>query len=205
MHCQQTAYTLDYLFSQLDVIKYLDNDLLMYGLLIFAIILIILLSHIRAFFRNRILRWSAIKDMEECPRIEQQTWRTFPLTTTEDSPEEILPKNIKTVVIRIIRIPYNIVYDSALKSSSRAAALDNDKTQYFETEWRQKSVRWVKTEKAAHESTCWKDDFWGQTQCVRVAIAVATWLSVCLSRWCIAPERLSQSSCDLHQIVAQPF
>jgi len=34
---------------------------------------------------------------------------------------------------------------------------------------------------------------------------MATWLSVCLSRWCIVPKRLSRSSCDFHQIVAQPF
>jgi len=43
------------------------------------------------------------------------------------------------------------------------------------------------------------------TSCVRAAIAVATWLSVCLSRWCIVPKWLSRSSCDLHRIVAQPF
>jgi len=34
---------------------------------------------------------------------------------------------------------------------------------------------------------------------------MATWLSVCLSRGSIVPKRLSRSSCDLHQIVAQPF
>jgi len=33
--------------------------------------------------------------------------------------------------------------------------------------------------------------------CVRAAIAVATWLCVCLSHRCIMPKRLSRSSCDL--------
>jgi len=30
-------------------------------------------------------------------------------------------------------------------------------------------------------------------------------LFVCLFRWCIVPKRLSWSSCDLHQIVDEPF
>jgi len=34
------------------------------------------------------------------------------------------------------------------------------------------------------------------------AFAMATWLSVCLWRWCIVPKRLSRSLCDLHQVVA---
>jgi len=43
------------------------------------------------------------------------------------------------------------------------------------------------------------------TPCVGAAFDMATWLSVCLSRWCIILKRLSRLSCDLHQIVAQPF
>jgi len=34
---------------------------------------------------------------------------------------------------------------------------------------------------------------------------VSVWLSACLSRWCSVPERLSRSSCDFQQIVAQSF
>jgi len=34
--------------------------------------------------------------------------------------------------------------------------------------------------------------FSAQTQCVRAAIAVATWLFVCLSRWFIVPKGLSR-------------
>jgi len=42
--------------------------------------------------------------------------------------------------------------------------------------------------------------------CVGAAFAMATCaVAVCLSRWCIVPLWLSLSSCDLHQIVAQPF
>jgi len=37
------------------------------------------------------------------------------------------------------------------------------------------------------------------TQCVGAEFAMATWLSVCLSRWCIVPKRLSWSLCDLLQ------
>jgi len=35
--------------------------------------------------------------------------------------------------------------------------------------------------------------------------AMAKWMSVCLSRWCIMPKWLSRSSCDLRKIIAQPF
>jgi len=45
------------------------------------------------------------------------------------------------------------------------------------------------------------------TQCVGATFDMATCLcvSVCLSRLCIVPRRRSRSSCDLHEIVAQPF
>jgi len=43
------------------------------------------------------------------------------------------------------------------------------------------------------------------TQCGGATFAMVMWLSVCLSRWYIVPKQLSRSSCDLRQIVAQPF
>jgi len=51
--------------------------------------------------------------------------------------------------------------------------------------------------------TC--SDFCRSTQCVGAAFAMATWLSVCLSRWCTVPQRLSRSSCDRSQMVSYPF
>jgi len=52
-------------------------------------------------------------------------------------------------------------------------------------------------------------NFAARRQCVGAAFAMATWLSVCLSvclsRRCIVPKRLSQSSCDIYRILAQPF
>jgi len=48
----------------------------------------------------------------------------------------------------------------------------------------------------------WADFYCHLTRCIGVAFAMATWLSVCLSRWFIVPKRLSWSSCNFHQIVA---
>jgi len=50
-------------------------------------------------------------------------------------------------------------------------------------------------------STCCSQFFYRPTQCVGEAFAT-TWLSVCLSCWCIVPKQLRQSSCDFQQIVA---
>jgi len=41
--------------------------------------------------------------------------------------------------------------------------------------------------------------FCRRTQCVRAATAVAMWLSVWLSDWCIVLKRLRRSSCDIHE------
>jgi len=45
---------------------------------------------------------------------------------------------------------------------------------------------------------------WSATASMR-AFSIATWLSVCLSHWCIVPKQLSRSSCDLHHIVTLPY
>jgi len=56
---------------------------------------------------------------------------------------------------------------------------------------------------------CYSFAFDARTQCVRAAIAMATWLCGCVSvmlMYCaVVLKLLGQLSCDLHQIVAQPF
>jgi len=96
----------------------------------------------------------------------------------------------------------------SIRGESRAADSDNDLTPHSLGS----SSPFMSTSSSVFRPTSlfstllqFSSIFCRSTQCVGAAFAMATWLSVCLSRWCIVPRRLSRSSCNVYKIAAQPF